>query len=262
MGYRNLSLEFEGGIVTVTLNRPDLINPLDRETVSELLAGFRAIEANLATRTVIITGTGKAFSAGGDLQSYLSLYRAPDSFRAFLDDLHALLIGFEKSDRIVIAAINGWCLAGGLELMLACDLAVAGDQARIGDAHLNYGQLPGAGGSQRLPRAIGIPRAKDLILTGRWVDATEALSLGLVSRVFPQDRLMEETRKLAAEMVERSPAGLKGAKHLITEGMKMPIDKALRFEIDLVHDYATNCPDAYEGLLAFREKRKPQFGQS
>ena len=237
------------------------MNPLNRDTVTELLTGFRSIEANSSTRVVIITGNGKAFSAGGDLQGYLSLYRAPDAFRAFLDDLHTLLIGFERSDRIVIAAVNGWCLAGGIELMLACDLAVAGDQARIGDAHLNYGQLPGAGGSQRLPRAIGVPRAKDLILTGRWVDANEALSLGLVSRVFPHDRLMEETRKLAAEMIERSPAGLKGAKRLINEGMNMPIEKALRFEIDFVHHYATTCPDAYEGLVAFRDKRKPRFGQ-
>jgi enoyl-CoA hydratase len=262
LGYRNLSVEIGGKIATVTLNRPDLMNPLDSETVTELLDTLGIIEANSPTRVVIITGAGKAFSAGGDLQGYLALYRAPDSFRAFLDNLRVLLTGFEKSDRIFIAAVNGWCLAGGLELMLACDLAVAGDQARIGDAHLNYGQLPGAGGSQRLPRAIGVPRAKDLILTGRWVDATEALSLGLVSRVFPQYRLMEDTRKLAAEMVERSPVGLKRAKRLVTEGMQMPLDKALRFEIDLVHDYATNCADAYEGLLAFQEKRKPRFNQS
>lgn len=261
MGYRNLSLEIGGGIATLILNRPDLMNPLDRATATELLDSFRAIEADSSTRVVIITGIGKAFSAGGDLKGYLSLYRAPDSFRAFLEDLHTLLTGLEKSDRIVIAAVNGWCLAGGLELMLACDLAVAGDQARIGDAHLNYGQLPGAGGSQRLPRAIGIPRAKDLMLTGRWVDATEALSLGLVSRVFPQDRLMQETRKLAATMIEHSPTGVKGAKHLVAEGIEMPLDEALRFEINFVHHYATNCPDAYEGLLAFQEKRKPRFGQ-
>jgi enoyl-CoA hydratase len=261
LGYRNLSLEIDGGIATLTLSRPDLMNPLDRATASELLDGFRAIEGNSSTRVVIITGTGKAFSAGGDLKGYLSLYRDPISFRAFLDDLHTLLTALEKSDRIVIAAVNGWCLAGGLELMLACDLAVAGDQARIGDAHLNYGQLPGAGGSQRLPRAIGVLRAKDLILTGRWVDATEALSLGLVSRVFTHDRLMHETRQLATAMIEHSPIGLKGAKHLIAEGIEMPLDEALRFEIDFVHHYATNCPDAYEGLLAFQEKRKPRFTQ-
>jgi enoyl-CoA hydratase/carnithine racemase len=259
LGYRNLRLETEEGIATLTLNRPDLMNPLDRETTTELLSAFRAIETNSFTRIVIITGAGKAFSAGGDLQGYLSLYRAPNRFRIFLDDLHDLLVGFENSDRIMIAAVNGWCLAGGLELMLACDLAVASDQAQLGDAHLNYAQLPGAGGSQRLPRAIGIPRAKDLILTGRRVGANEALSLGLISRVFPHDRLMMETRKLAAEMMERSSVGLKGAKHLIAEGMKMPLDKALRFEIDFVHQYATNCPDAYEGLLAFNEKRKPRF---
>lgn len=259
MSYRNLSIEIAGGVATLTLNRPEQMNPLDRETVTELLSSLREIEASPA-RVVIVTGCGKAFSAGGDLRGYLSLYRAPDAFRAFLGDLHALLVGFEQSARIFIAAVNGWCLAGGIELMLACDLAVAGDQARIGDAHLNYGQLPGAGGSQRLPRAIGVARAKDLILTGRWVDAGEALRLGLVTRVFAQPRLMEETRKLAAAMIERSPAGLKGAKHLIAEGMKLPLDQALRFELDFVHHYATTCPDAYEGLLAFQDKRKPRFG--
>ena len=259
--YQNITVDFDGALATVTLNRPAQMNPLDKETVKDLLACIRRIESDSTTRVVVITGSGKAFSAGGDLEGYLSLYRTPDAFRAFLDDLHTLLVGFEKSDRIVIAAVNGWCLAGGIELMLACDLAVASDQARIGDAHLNYGQLPGAGGSQRLPRAIGAPRAKDIILTGRSVDATEALHLGLISRVFPHDRLMEETRKLANEIMERSPVGLKGAKCLINEGINMPFAQALRFEIDFVHRYATTCPDAYEGLLAFRDKRTPRFGQ-
>lgn len=261
MTYQNIRVEIDGGMAILTLDRPDQMNPLDKQTVAELLASFRHLEADAAVRVVMITGSGKAFSAGGDLGGYLSLYHDPDAFRAFLDDLHHLLTGFENSELIVIAAVNGWCLAGGIELMLACDLAVASDQARIGDAHLNFGQLPGAGGSQRLPRAIGIPRAKDLILTGRWVVADEALRMGLVSRVFPHDRLLQETRRLAADMIERSPVGLKGAKHLINTGMKLTIDDALRFEIDFVHNYATTCPDAYEGLLAFQQKRKPRFSR-
>ena len=261
MNYRNINEDIEGGMAILTLNRPDQMNPLDKQSVADLRESFRRLEEEAAVRVVIITGSGKAFSAGGDLDGYLSLYRDPDAFRTFLESLHALLAGFEKSDRIVIAAVNGWCLAGGIELMLACDFVVASDRARIGDAHLNFGQLPGAGGSQRLPRAIGVPRAKDLILTGRWVEAGEALSMGLVSRVFPHDRLLEETRKLAADMIERSPVGLKGAKRLINTGMKLSIDEALRFEIDFVHNYATTCPDAYEGLLAFQQKRKPQFGR-
>jgi enoyl-CoA hydratase len=255
----HLIVERDRGVATLTLNRPAQLNALDWTTVQALLAAFRELDADPAVRVTLITGRGRAFSAGGDLGAYRSLYRRPDDFRRFLDDFHALLELLERSATIVVAVVNGVCMAGGLELMLACDLAVAAHEARIGDAHLNFGQLPGAGGSQRLPRAIGAQRAKDLLFTGRSIDASEAERIGLVARAFPAAALMPAARRLAEEILAKSPAGLARAKRLVREGLGMDLARALRFEIDLVHEWATTHPDAMEGLAAFAEKRKPRF---
>lgn len=254
-------VEKSGGVATLTLDRPEQMNPLDWTTVKSLLAAFRGLEADSAVRVVLITGNGRAFCAGGDLDAYRSLYRRPEDFRGFLEDLFALLDAFERSSRIVIAVVNGYCLAGGLELLLACDLVIAADSARLGDAHLNFGQLPGGGGSQRLPRAVGAQRARDLIFTGRAVDGVEAERMGLVARVAPAAELMPAARKLAAEILAKSPAGLVQAKTLVREGLSMDLQRALRFELDVVHRWATTHPDAMEGLSAFAEKRAPRFRQ-
>ena len=254
-----LIVERADGVASLTLNRPQQMNALDWNTVRSLAAAFRELEGDKATRVLLITGRGKAFSAGGDLEGYRSLYRRPNDFRQFLEDFFALLNALERSHIVVIAAVNGYCLAGGLELMLACDLALASSDARIGDAHLNFGQLPGAGGSQRLPRAIGAQRARDLMYTGRWVNGTEAERIGLVARVVPAGELMPAVRALATEILAKSPAGVASAKRLLREGSQMSLEDALRFEMDLVHEWATTHPDAMEGLAAFAEKRKPRF---
>lgn len=257
-----IAREMEGRLAVVTLNRPDQMNPLDFETSKTLLAAFREFDADPKVRVVIVTGAGKAFSAGGDLEGYQTLYRQPERFREFLNTLRDLFAVIEASPKIVIAAVNGWCLAGGIEFALACDLILAADTARIGDAHLNFGQLPGAGGSQRLPRAIGVPRAKWLIYRGHWLAATEAERIGLVQEVVPAAELLDRARTLAAEMLERSPAGLAGAKKLVNEGIEMARGPAIQFELDFVHHYATTHPDAMEGLAAFAAKRKPRFAPS
>jgi enoyl-CoA hydratase/carnithine racemase len=150
-------------------------------------------------------------------------------------------------------------VAGGLELMLACDLVLAADTARIGDGHLNFGQLPGAGGSQRLPRAIGPIRAKQLMFTGDLIAARDALALGLVGEVVDDASLLERARAIAGSLATRSPTGVRGMKRLVNEGLQKPLTQALRFEINFVTDYATGCPDATEGLLAFAEKRTPRY---
>ena len=257
----HIVVEKAPGVATLTLNRPAQMNPLDWSTVKALLAACRDLEADRSLRVVLVTGSGKAFSAGGDLEGYLALYKRPEDFRRFLGDLCALLELLEKSDKVIVAAVNGYCLAGGLELMLACDLAIAADTAQIGDAHLNFGQLPGGGGSQRLPRAIGAQRARDLIFTGRFIDGTEAERIGLVARVVPAAGLMPAARKLADDILAKSPAAVARAKTLVRDGMAMGLQRALQFEIDLVHEWATTHPDAMEGLKAFAEKRSPRFAK-
>jgi enoyl-CoA hydratase len=169
--HRNILVERAGGLAVITLNRADKMNPLDRGTVRELRDETAALERDADIAVVVITGAGRAFSAGGDLAGYVKLYRAPAEFRAFLQDFHDLLAALEASEKIYVAAVNGFCVAGGLELMLACDIVLAAEEAKIGDGHVNFGQLPGAGGSQRLPRAIGVLRAKRLMLSGELLPA-------------------------------------------------------------------------------------------
>ncbi|MEP9360420.1 enoyl-CoA hydratase/isomerase family protein [Sphingomonas sp. KR3-1] len=260
MTYQNLTLAFDGRIARVTLARPNKLNPLDWATVKELKAVVAEVEATPGIDFVLLTGAGRSFSAGGDLDGYIRLYQDPAAFQAFLDDFFAMLTGIEKARAIWIAAVNGVCVAGGIELLLACDMAIAAESARIGDGHLNFGQLPGAGGSQRLPRAIGLLRAKHLMLTGDLLDARAAESWGLVTRVVPDGELIAAAQGWIEGMSAKSPVGLAGAKRLANLTLETTYEEGLRQEIAFVHNYATTEPDATEGLIAFKEKRAPRFG--
>jgi enoyl-CoA hydratase/carnithine racemase len=257
----NVEVKWNSASARLMLARADKLNPLDWATVRELKSAVAAIEARADVYAVIITGSGRSFSAGGDLAGYLDLYQKPDQFAAFLDDFFHLLTAIEASSKIYVAAVNGVCVAGGLELLLACDLAIAAASARIGDGHLNFGQLPGAGGSQRLPRAIGVLRAKHLMLTGELLNAEEAKLIGLVNEVVPDSELDTVAEKIVARLGEKSRVGLRGAKHLVNLTRTTDLATGLRREIEFVHRYATTEPDATEGLVAFRDKRKPAFSR-
>lgn len=256
---QNILLEKTATATIITLNRPEKLNPLDWTTVKELKT---AVEELGPGPPVLITGAGRAFCAGGDLAGYVGLYQKSAQFRTFLHDFRDMLLAIEASPRVFVAVVNGACAAGGLELLLACDLVLAAHDAQIGDAHLNFGQLPGAGGSQRLPRAIGALRAKHLMLTGRFLGASEAMAIGLVNEVISSDRLLDHAWELASQLAAKSGSGIKGIKHLVNTGLQMPMGAALDFEIDYVHAYATTNPDATEGLRAFAEKRKPAYQPS
>ncbi len=260
MTYQNLLLSYEGRTARLTLARGDKLNPLDWSTVKELTAAVAEIEARAGIDFVLLTGEGRSFSAGGDLDGYIRLYREPDEFQAFLDDFYDMLTGIEQARAIWVAAVNGVCVAGGIELLLACDMAIAAESAKIGDGHLNFGQLPGAGGSQRLPRAIGLLRAKHLMLTGELLDAATSLAWGLVTKVVPDAELIASAQGWIDKMATKSPVGLAGAKRLANMTLDTPYEEGLRAEIALVHRYATTEPDATEGLIAFKEKRAPRFG--
>jgi len=259
--YHNIQLGFDGSVATVTLARPDKLNPLDWGTAKEIRAAVAEAGARAGCRIVIITGAGRAFSAGGDLEKYLTLYRDGAALSGFLEDFYQLLREMERSPLIFIAAVNGPCVAGGIELMLACDLVVAANEARIGCGHVNFGQIPGAGGSQRLPRTIGALRAKHMMLTGRLVDGVEAERIGLAGEAVPLADLMPAARRLAATLGDKSPSGLRAMKRLVNNGLAMPFDQALRYEIEVFRDYVTTDPDPMEGLHAFRDKRTPRFQQ-
>lgn len=257
--FQNIEFERSGAVAALYLNRPAKMNPLDWGTVKELLAALDAIEHDPEIEIVVISGRGSAFSAGGDLDKYIELYAEPAEFHAFLHDLYTLLDRLERSTRIVVAAVNGVCVAGGLELILACDMVVVAEDARIADGHLNFGQLPGAGGSQRLPRAVGIMRAKEMILTGRFISGQEALAIGLASICAPAGELSATIEELTTSLLRKSHAGRRGAKYLVNEGLKGSLRSGLELEMAYVHNYATTHPDATEGLIAFKENRPPRF---
>lgn len=252
-------LEETAPVAKLRLNRPLERNPLDWATIRELRAAVARIEANSDIRIVAISGQGRTFSAGGDMKAYIDLYRRPDDFRIFLEDFNQLLEQIETSKKIFVAIVEGYCVAGGIELLLACDISIASASARIGDGHVNFGQLPGAGGSQRLLRTVGPVQAKLLMLTGELISAAEAHRIGLVSAVVAEENLEAKTNELLLKLLAASQAGLSGAKHLVNAGMQLDFHQSLRMELEYVHTYATTHPDATEGLLAFAEKRKPRF---
>jgi enoyl-CoA hydratase len=243
----------------LTLQRPEQRNPLDHATVARLRALADDADADPAIRVLIITGAGPAFSAGGDLRAYLDLYRNKQAFRAFLDEFRALNARVEHGRFVSIAMVNGACVAGGLELALACDLITVADDAHIGDGHIRTGQIDGAGGSQRLVRALGVQRAKQLLLTGHLWSGTEAVASGLALFSAPGDQLRARTLELSEELAAYSPLAVKHMKTLLGYSGHLDFEAALLAEVNLVVAYATESNDATEGLFAFLGRRPPDF---
>lgn len=253
-------LEHAGAdIAVLRLNRPDQHNPIDKVTVRELLRLLTEFAAPGGPDAIVLTGNGVSFSAGGDMKGYQALYQDKPQFREFMrtfDDVCGLL---ESGSAITVAMVNGTCVAGGLELALACDLITMSEDARIGDGHLRFGQLPGAGGSQRLVRAIGLQQARNWLLTGRLFDASTAAATGLTALVAPADELMTQTLDLTAAAATHSPLAREKMKELLRVAVTTPLDEGLQYEQDVVHLYATTSFDAREGLAAFAERRPPHY---
>jgi enoyl-CoA hydratase len=249
----------DAAVAVLTLNRPDQLNPLDQHTIQALIAAIDETVAERRARALVITGAGRAFSAGGDLKRYQDLYRDRSRFDQFLDDFATLCDRVEHGPLVSVAMINGACIAGGLELALACDLVTMADTAVVADGHLRFAQLPGAGSSQRLVRAIGASRAKAWILTARHFSAAEAAAAGLVCEVTPPDQLLARTLEIASGIAVQSPLAVDYAKRLIALTESLPLEEGLAAERRFVGDYATTSFDAMEGLRAFAERRAPHY---
>lgn len=256
-----LPLEAGGVARLLTLNRPDDLNPLDEDTVRAFDVALDALEADDDCRVAFVTGAGRAFSAGGDLKKYVALYDDPVGFPAFLDALHAAFGRLRGLSVPFVALVNGVTAAGGLELLLSCDFAIAARGARIGDGHLNFGQMGGGGVLTLLSRVVGLPRASELIFSGRLLEAEEALAWGLVNRVVPDDELVETGLAFAEEVARKSPLAVANAKRVMARSWleRLPVEAGLRDERDVDVDYCLNSHDAREGLHAFAEKRAPRF---
>ncbi|MFV0280125.1 MAG: enoyl-CoA hydratase/isomerase family protein [Rhodoblastus sp.] len=250
--------EIRGHAMWITLNRPDALNSLTPAIVSGIDAALDKAQRS-GSRAVVLTGAGRAFCAGADLKFVRA--EAGDDETAlgrFLDAILVVMNRIETFPVPVIAALNGLTLAGGLELMLCCDLVIAARSARLGDAHANYGLLPGGGSSVRLPRKIGPTRAKYLLYTGEFVPADQLVAAGLVNEVVDDDELIAATEALAAKLASKSPLVLRRMKALVDDGLEQPAAIALRQEL-LASEVHAHSHDLKEGLAAFEEKRKPRF---
>ncbi len=249
-----VKFEVENEVGIATLNRPEKLNALDTEMRKELARVIE--EAERSVRVLIITGSGKAFAAGADINELLK--RDPIAAINAAKLGTELFTKIEELDIPVIAAVNGYALGGGCELAMACDIRIASEKARFGQPEINLGIIPGAGGTQRLPRLVGLGMAKKLVLTGEIIDAHEALRIGLVDEVVEQDRLMERAKEVARKIVEKSPLAIKIAKRALNASMNMPLREGLKYELSLFAILFAS-EDAKEGMRAFLEKRKPEF---
>lgn len=250
--------EIRNDAMWITLNRPDALNALTPAVVSGINAALDKAQQSGA-RAVVLTGTGRAFCAGADLKFVRGEAGNDEAaLGRFLDTILVVMNRLETFPMPVIAALNGLTLAGGLELMLCCDLVIATRSAKLGDAHANFGLLPGGGSSVRLPRKIGPTRAKYLLYTGEFVPAEQLVAAGLVNEVVDDDLLIAATETLIAKLANKSPLVLRRMKALVDDGLEQPTAVALRQELlaSEVHAYSH---DLKEGLAAFEEKRKPRF---
>ena len=241
----------------VTLNRPEKNNALSLALLERLQALFRELGDDAAVRVVILKGNDRCFSTGMDLGDLAHVRAMADTQRALgiFRDANAAI---ERCPKPVIAAIAGWCLTGGLEMALACDVRVAAESARFGITSSRIGTVAGAGGTQRLPRLIGPGRAKELLFSAEPIDAAEALRIGLVNRVVPRGGEIESALEMARVFARRAPLSLWFAKSAVNVGLTMPLEAALAYEIGLTAQLFTT-EDRAEGLRAFQEKRDADF---
>jgi enoyl-CoA hydratase len=257
-GLDNVLIEIDGPVAIITLNRPDALNALNDQLVTELTDALNGFEKNADIGCVVLTGAGRAFAAGADIkemrpQSYMDAYG-----NDFITRNWERASTFRKP---IIAAVNGFALGGGCELAMMCDFILASDAARFGQPEINLGVMPGAGGTQRLTRFVGKSKAMEMCLTGRMMDAAEAERSGLVSRVLPADKLLEEARSVARKIAGQSRPIAMMTKESVNAAYETMLRQGVMFERRLFHSmFATD--DQKEGMTAFVEKRPARFSNS
>ena len=255
MSYEQIRLDVAGRLATITIDRPDVRNAIDRQTADEMSAALAEIRARDEVAAVVITGGGeRVFVSGADIKDLKSR-----TFKSGLEGCNnALFEAIENLDRPVVAAINGHALGGGLELALACDIRLAVADAKFGFPEVGLGIMPGAGGTQRLPRVVGMGRAREMILTGDLIDAAEAHRIGLINRVVPRADFAAAVKNLTDKLLTRGPVALRLAKLALNMAGNTPAAAGYQFEI-LAQSVLFETEDKSEGIDAFLEKRAPEF---
>ncbi|HEX2529202.1 MAG TPA: enoyl-CoA hydratase [Geminicoccus sp.] len=254
MGYENILVERRETVGLITLNRPKALNALNSELIAELNAALDAFDADPGIGATVLTGSEKAFAAGADVKQMAAM----DFSAAYESDFIAAWARIAEKRKPIIAAVAGFALGGGCELAMMCDIIVAGDNARFGQPEINLGTLPGAGGTQRLVRAVGKAKAMDMILTGRMMDAGEAERAGLVTSVVPTGQLLDEAVRIASVIASKSRPAVRMAKEAVNAAFETGLTDGLRFERRAFYaSFATE--DRSEGMSAFVDKRPPEF---
>ncbi len=257
MTYETISLNQKENITILTIQRPKSLNALNSEVLKELSQALSDFEQQPESKVCIITGAGeKAFVAGADISEMVD--KTPIEAQAFCRLGQEVFLKIETIEKPILAAVNGFALGGGCELVLACDLVFASENARFGQPEIDLGVIPGFGGTQRLPKAIGMRRAKELIYLGKAIDAQRAYEIGLVTSVFSADQLLSEVEAIAQKLVKKPAFALSQAKKAIQEGISLDIHTGLSLEKE-AFSMTFASEDRREGMQAFIEKRKPSF---
>jgi enoyl-CoA hydratase len=246
------------GYRVLTLDRPDKLNALRPDLLEALRREQRDLSRDLECAVVVLRGAGPAFCCGADLEYVKSIRDDRAAVADFLATLNDVITGFEKLPQVVIGAVHGMVLAGGLELMMGCDIILAAATCRLGDQHAHFGLVPGGGGTQRLPRLIGSLKAKELILTGRQVQADEAAAMGLVTRAVPDESLDGEVNALVELLMKNSATAAAVSKRLVNVGLELPLGGALALELEAVKHHFESADFAI-GLEAFERRETPSF---
>lgn len=256
MEFKNIILEKDGNVAVLTINRPKAMNALNSETLKEIDLAVDNIAEDENVYAVILTGAGKAFVAGADITEMKDLNTVEGRKFGVLGN--KVFRKLEKLDKPVIAAVNGFALGGGCELSLSCDIRIASSKAKFGQPEVGLGITPGFGGTQRLPRTVGVGMAKELIYTAQIINAEEALRIGLVNKVVEPDKLLEEVKNIANTIAANAPIAVSLCKAAINQGLQCDIDTAVAYEAEVFGEcFATE--DQKEGMTAFVEKRDKAF---
>jgi enoyl-CoA hydratase len=258
MNFETLLYEKEDGIAIVTMNRPERLNAISFKLKEDMTAAFDAMEKDEEVKVVILTGGPKVFCAGADIKERAGIQMGQSQSFFERRKSHAFFCRIEDFEKPVIAAVSGVAVGGGCELSLVCDLRIASETARFGVPEVKIGAIPAAGGTQRLPRIIGITKAKELLYTGDFIDAQEAYRLNLVNKVVPVDKLMDTAKELARKIMNNPPLSVKFSKRAVNGGMQMDLARALEFEA-FCSTIVVFSEDRIEGFKAFVEKRKPVY---
>ena len=259
MEYTNIKLEKENRVATIRLNRPDALNALSPDLLAELSSTLTDVSEDESIKALVVRGEGRSFCAGADLTYVQTALADPTLLPPYIAQINDAFNQIEKLPVPAIAVVHGFALAGGLELMMACDMAVVAEDARLGDQHVNFGLVPGGGSTQRLPRRVGLQRAMELLTTGKWISGSEGVEWGLALRAAPTESLDEELESILEPLRTKSRDGLALVKSVTLRGMALAMEDGVALESFAFAKFLTTSPHPAEGIKAFLEKRQPEF---